>query len=166
MWRDQAPATAAEALAAVRCGLEFLATADAAALTLAEQAACVRGLAACESIHVAATAKMLSAFNAVGGYAADGQLTVRSWLRWQTRCTSAAAAATAKWMRRLQAHPSVAAGLATGGLAPSVAREILDWTDQLPAEHQGGADQVLVDAAASGAELADLSALAEEISRR
>jgi len=33
----QAPATAAEALAAVRSGLEFLATADATALTPAEQ---------------------------------------------------------------------------------------------------------------------------------
>jgi hypothetical protein len=163
---ERVPATAAEALAAVRSGLEFLATADAAALTAAEQADCVRGLAACESVHLAATARMLAAFNAAGGYAADGQITVRSWLRWQTRSTSAAAGATAKWMRRLQAHPDVAAGLAAAAVAPSVAREILDWTDPLPAEHQGGADQVLLDAAGSGAGLADLSALAEEIHRR
>jgi hypothetical protein len=166
MCGGQAPATIAEALAAVRSGLEFLATADAAALTPAEQADCVRGLAACESVHLAATARVLAAFDAAGGYAADGQATVRSWLRWQTGATGAAAGATTKWMRRLRAHPEVAAGLAGGAIAPSVAREILDWTDQLPQEHQGGADRILAGAAASGAGLADLSALAEEIFRR
>jgi len=163
---ERAPATAAEALAAVRSGLEFLATADATTMTLTEQADCLRGLAACESVHIAATARILGAFNSAGGHAADGQITVRSWLRWQTRSTSAAAGAAAKWMRRLQAHPGIAAGLAAAAIAPSVAREILDWTDRLPAEHQGGADQVLIDAARSGAELSDLSALAEEIFRR
>ncbi len=163
---ERAPATAAEALAAVRSGLEFLATVDATTLTLTEQADCLRGLAAGESVHLAATARILGAFNSAGGHAADGQITVRSWLRWQTRSTSAAAGAAVKWMRRLQAHPGIAAGLAAAAIAPSVAREILDWTDRLPAEHQGGADQVLIDAARSGAELSDLSALAEEIFRR
>ncbi len=166
MCGGQAPTTTAEALAAVRSGLEFLATADAAALTPAEQADCIRGLAACESVHLAATARVLAAFDAAGGYAADGQATVRSWLRWQTRATGAAAGATTRWMRRLRTHPDVAAGLADGAIAPSVAREILDWTDQLPDEHQCGADQVLLNAASSGAELTDLSALAEEIFRR
>ena len=160
------PATAAGALAAVRAGLDFLAAADPAALTAAEQADCIRGLAACESVHLAATTRVLAAFNTAGGYAADGQITVRSWLRWQTRATSAAAGATTRWMRRLQAHPGIAAGLAAGQIAPSVAREILDWTDKLPDEHQAGADQVLAGAAAAGAEVADLAALAEEIFRR
>ena len=159
-------ATPAEALAAVRSGLAFLATADATALTVAEQADCLRGLAACESVQLAAAARMLAAFSAGGGHAADGQVSVRSWLRWQTRTTRAAAGAAAKWMRRLQAHPAVAAALAAGAVSPSVAREILDWTDKLPAEYQGGADQVLLDAAESGAGLSDLSALAEEIFRR
>jgi hypothetical protein len=166
MCEERAPATAVDALAAVRSGLEFLATADTAALTVAELADCVRGLAACESVHLAAMARTLGAFSAAGGHAADGQITVRSWLRWQTRSTSAAAGAAAKWMRRLQAHPRIAAGLAAGGIAPSVAREILDWTDKLPDEHQGSADQILLDAAGSGAELSDLSALAEELFRR
>jgi Domain of unknown function (DUF222)/HNH endonuclease len=160
------PASAAGALAAVRAGLEFLATADPAALTSAEQADCLRGLAACESVHLAATTRILGAFTAAGGYAADGQPTARSWLRWQTRATSAAAGATAKWARRLRAHPDVAASLAAGHLAPSVAREILDWTGQLPDEHQAGADQILLHAHRGGAELADLAALAEEITRR
>ena len=163
---QRAPATAADALAAVRSGLDFLATADTAALTTTEQADCIRGLASCESVHLAAMARILGAFNAAGGHAADGQITVRSWLRWQTRSTSAAAGVAAKWMRRLQAHPGIAAGLAAGGIAPAIAREILDWTDKLPDEHQGSADQVLLDAAGSGAGLSDLSALAEEIFRR
>src|SRR5258708_8716614 len=48
------PANAAQALAAVRAGLQFLATADAGGLTGAEQADLLRGLAAAESQHLAA----------------------------------------------------------------------------------------------------------------
>ncbi len=83
--QSRPPATAAEALAAVRAGLEYLASTDAAALTIAEQADCLRGLAAAESARLAASASMLAAFEHSGGYAADGQISGRAWLRWQTR---------------------------------------------------------------------------------
>ena len=73
MCAGRAPATAAEALAAVRSGLEFLAAADAAALTSAEQADCVRGLAACESVHLAATARILAAFMQPAGTPPTGR---------------------------------------------------------------------------------------------
>lgn len=166
MGADRSLATAAEALAAVRSGLEFLASADATALTLAEQADCVRGLARCESVQLAAQARILSAFCAAGGPAADGQGSVRSWLRWQTQTTSAAAGAATRWMRRLQVHPDVAAALARAAVAPPVASQILDWTDRLPGEHRAAADRILAGAAAAGADLDALSALAEEITRR
>ena len=160
------PASAREALAAVQAGLRYLATTAAAELTAAEQADCLRGLAAAESQHLAATAVMVEAFSASCGFADDGHGTARSWLRWQTRITSAAASAATAWARRLAAHPGIAGALAGGALSPSFAREIFDWSDRLPDEHRADADQILLEAAASGAELADLAGLAEEIHRR
>ncbi len=160
------PASPAGALAAVRAGLRYLATVTAADLTAAEQADCLRGLAAAESAQLAAAASMLAAFEHSGGYAADGQISGRAWLRWQTRISHAAAGQAAAWTRRLAAHPAVHAALAAGTLSPSYARQVCDWTGQLPGEHQAAADQILLDAAAGGADTADLAGLAEEIRRR
>ncbi len=109
---------------------------------------------------------MLAAFEHSGGYAADGQISGRAWLRWQARITHAAAGQAAAWTRRLAAHPAVHAALAAGTISVSYARHICDWTGQLAAGHQGGADQILLDAAAGGAGLPDLAGLAEEIRRR
>src|ERR1700733_2217702 len=126
------PSWVAGGLAAVRAGLHYLATADVRALTGGEQADCLRALAAAESAQVAARARVLGAFEASGGFADDGQMTARSWLRWQTRISHAAAAAASGWQRRLAAHPDVAAAMAEGAIAPSYAREICGWTDRLP----------------------------------
>lgn len=165
---DQGPApdSAAEALAFVRTGLSFLASADPRVLTCAEQAELLRELGSAEAMQVAAISRALAAFDAVGGHELDGQGTARSWLRWQNRITSAAAGAATAWMRRLQAHPAVAAALAAGTVSPSWAREICDWTDKLPGASRHDGDEILLGAAASGAELADLSALAEEMVSR
>jgi Domain of unknown function (DUF222)/HNH endonuclease len=159
------PGSAADAIAAVRAGLAYL-TAAAAGLTAAEQAECLRGLAAAEAQHVAATAAVVSAFDAGAGPAGDGQATARAWLRWQTRVTGAAAGSAVKWSRRLRAHPEVGSALAAGRLSVSWARELCDWSDALPEEHRAGADQVLVGAAGAGAGLDDLRGLAEDIRRR
>ncbi len=162
----QPPATAAQAIAMARAGLGWLAAADATALTSVEQAECLRGLGQAEAMHTAARSRVLAAFSAQEGYADDGHGTTRTWLKWQTRITSAAAGAAVGWARRLGAHPAVAGALAAGTLSPSWARQICDWTDLLPAEHRGDADQILLGAAAAGAALADLGALAEEMRRR
>ena len=59
-----APASAAQAVALVRNGLDWLAAADARELTGAERAEVLRGLAAAESVQLAATSRVLSAFAA------------------------------------------------------------------------------------------------------
>jgi Domain of unknown function (DUF222)/HNH endonuclease len=160
------PASTAEALAAVRAGLEFLAGVDAAALSSAEQAECLRELAAADSARLAAACRVLSAFNTGGGYLDDGQQSTTAWLRWQTRVTPAAAAAAGAWMRRLAKHSRVAAALAAGSVSASFAREICDWTERLPEDDQPGGDAILLGAAVGGASLGDLAALAEEMFRR
>jgi hypothetical protein len=161
-----APANPREAIAALHASLTYLTTAKAADLTADEQAECLRELQRAESIHTAASASLLAAFTAQAAYADDGQASPRSWLRWQTRITAGAAAGAVGWMRRLGTHRSVAAALAAGAISTSWARQICDWTEKLPGDSLDDADDILLSAAAGGAELADLGGLAEEMYRR
>ena len=149
-----------------QAGLAWLAAADAASLPAAVQGDCLAALERAESMHIAARARVLAAFQAGDGCEDDGHGSAKAWLRWQTRVTKAAAAAAMAWMRRLAAHPAVAGALAAGELSGSWARAVCGWTDLLPAECRAGADAILLAAAAGGAELADLAPLAEEIRRR
>jgi Domain of unknown function (DUF222) len=162
----QPPATAAEAMAMTQAGLGWLAEADAASLTTAEQADCLRSLERARSVHTAARSRVLAAFHAQDGYADDGHGSTRTWLRWQTRIGGGAASDAIGWMRRLSDHPAVADALAAAEISESWARHICEWTDKLPPEHRGDADQILLAAAAGGAELSDLANLAGEIRKQ
>src|SRR5215469_13017003 len=159
----QPPATAGEALWAISAGLDYLNAADVASLTTAEQAGCLRALEQATARHTAARSRVLAAFHAQDGCAGDGHRSTRTWLRWQTRISGGAASDAISWMRRLPAHPAVAGALAAGRVSASWARHICEWTDVLPADYRSDADQILLGAAAGGAELRDLSDLAEEI---
>jgi Domain of unknown function (DUF222)/HNH endonuclease len=160
------PATAGEALSAISAGLDFLNAADVASLTTAEQAGCLRALEQASARHTAARSRVLAAFHAQDGSVGDGHGSTRTWLKWQTRISGGAASDAMGWMRRLSGHPVVADALAAARVSESWARQICEWTDALPAEHRDGADQILLAAAAGGAELRDLSDLAEEIRRQ
>ena len=159
-------ASPAAAMAAVTAGLTALAGADMTGLTPAEHADLLRALGRAETQAVAVRSSVLAAFDSACGHELDGAGTARSWLRWQTRVTPAAAAGASGWMRRLRAHPVVAAELAAGAVSPSWARQVSDWTDRLDQADRDAADRVLLAAAAGGAELADLAGLAEEIRAR
>ena len=158
--------SAADALAAVRAGLDWLAAADATDLTGAERSDCLRGLAAAESVHLAATSRILRAFDTAEDYAADGQGGPRAWLAWQARMTRSAAGAAMAWARRLAARPQVGGALAVGQLSPSYARRVCDWLDELPTSVQEAAEEILVAAAVAGMDLAGLFMLVEEIRLR
>ena len=160
------PATAAEAMAMVRTGLGWLATADVASLPTAAQADCLRGLERAESMHTAARSRVLGAFNAQAGYEDDGHGSARTWLKWQTRVTGGAAAGALGWMHRHAAHPAVGDALAAAEISQSWARQICDWTDPLPEDVRGDADVFLLGAAAGGAGLRDLDRLAAEIRKQ
>ncbi len=160
------PSTAAQALACARAGLSFLASVDAAGLTGAERADLLRGLCQAESQHLAARSAVLAGFDRAGNHAGDAQASAKSWLVWQARVTRAAAGAAMAWAQRLQAHPRIAAALAAGRVSPSWARHLADWTDRLPEDARDKGDTILLDAAAGGADLSGLAALAEELRRR
>jgi hypothetical protein len=85
----------------------------------------------------------------------------------RTRITRGAAAAHLAWARRAAAHPQVVAALAAGDVvSESYARTICSWSDRLPGPCQQDADQILVAAAAAGADLRTLAELAAEIYAR
>jgi Domain of unknown function (DUF222)/HNH endonuclease len=160
------PATAAQAAEMARAGLAWLASCPAGSLTSAEQADCLRALEAAETQLTAARTSVLAAFTVQAGYQDDGHGSARTWLKWQTRITGAAASAALGWVRRLAAHPAIRDALAAAELSCSWARLICGWTDTLPAGVRADADQILLVAAAAGAKLADLAGLAEEIRQR
>ena len=160
------PATAADAAAMARAALGWLAAADVASLTTAEQADCLRALERIRSVHTAAQARVLAAFRGQDGYADDGHGSPRTWLKWQTRIADGAASGAIGWMRRLTAHPAIGDALAAADISESFARQICNWTDLLPDNARGDADVILLGAAAGGAGLGDLAGLAEEIRER
>jgi len=160
------PATVGEALSAISAGLSRINSVDAATLTTAEQADCLRALEQATAMHTAARARVLAAFHADGRCEGDGHGSTRTWLKWQTRITGGAAAGAIGWMRRLSAHPGVGDALASAEISESWARQICEWTEKLPGEHRDAADAILLGAAAGGAGLRDLEGLAEEIRSR
>jgi hypothetical protein len=160
-----APATATEAAATARAALAWLAGADAAALTAAERAECLRVLEQAESAHTAARASVLAAFRAADDCRDDGHGSAKTWLAWQTRITDGAATGAMGWMRRLAAHPLIRGALADGQISASWARKICDWTSKLPADTRDDADSILLTAARGGTGLDDLGRLAEELHR-
>jgi hypothetical protein len=159
-------ASLAGALSAVRAGLAYVARSDAASVPADALADCLRELELAESVHTAARAKVMSAFNSQAGFEADACGSVKSWLFWQTRITRGAAAGAMGWMRRLAVHAAVARALAAGEISASWARQVCTWSESLPPDVRDDADAILLDAARRGADLRDLSALAEEMYRR
>jgi Domain of unknown function (DUF222) len=166
MCSEEEQANVTEALTMLDRALDALANADAGSLPTPVQAQALRALERAEARHTAVRAQFLAAFTAQDGYEDDGQGSARMWLRWQTRVTKAAAAGAVGWARRLAVHPVIAAALAEGQISASWARAVCGWSDRLPADVRGDADQILAEAAAGGAELADLAGLAQQMVER
>ncbi len=152
-----------EAMDTARAALGYLAGADAASLPAVTQARLLREFERAQSQHTAGRARVLTAFTAQGGYADDGHGGSHPWLAWQTRVTAQAASGSIGWMRRLGAHPRIAAALASGAITESYARKICGWTDTLPYAYRDSADEFLAEKAAEGLDLDGLSRLAEQI---
>jgi hypothetical protein len=160
------PSSPAQALAMLHTSLGYLSGCDAAGLGTAVQAEALIGLEQAEARHTAARAKILAAFTVDYGFQADGQFGAKSWLRAVTKVTRGAAAGATGWARRLAAHAVIAGALAAAQISASWARQICDWTDELPEDHRADADQILLAAALGGADLHDLGALAQEMAER
>jgi hypothetical protein len=162
-----APASTAEALAMIRAGMGYLAAADPTAMAAAVQAECLQTLEQLDAVETAARARILAAFTAGRGYAADADYSTASWLVHRTRVTKGAARGHLGWARRAAMHPQVVMALAEGTvLSESMARTICGWTNKLPESCRDAADGILVAAARAGACKEDLAGLAAEIYAR
>ena len=159
-------ASVGEAIDMARAALGYLAAADAAQLAAETQAECLRGLERTDAAATAARASFLSAFTVGQGYSADADYSARAWLMHRTGITRGAAASHTAWARRAGTHPVVVAALAAGELSESYGRTICQWTDRLPEQYRQESDELLVEAAAAGLGLADLSALFAEMYER
>ena len=159
-------ASASEAMVIVHAALGYLATADATAMTAAERARCLRELEQADSVATAVRTSVLGAFAAGQDYTDDGDYSPCSWLIHRTQVTKGTAVDHTGWMKRGAGHPLVLAALAARTVSKSYAREICWWTDKLPEKSRQAADEILLGAAASGLELADLAGLAAEMHER
>jgi Domain of unknown function (DUF222) len=159
-------ASVGEALEMVRAGLGYLAAADAAQLSAATQAECLRGLEQAGAVATAARASMLAGFTAGQGYADDAAYSARAWLIYQTRITPGAAVGHTAWAKRVATHPRVVAALTAGLVSESVGRQVCLWTDKLPEDRRDTSDEFLLDAAAGGLGLEELAAMAAQLYER
>src|SRR5215472_2583595 len=160
------PSTVAEALGMLHRALDHLHSADAGSLPASVQAEALRALERAGAKHTAARSRVLAAFAGQAAYEDDGQGSARAWLKWQTQVTTGAAAGAVGWVRRLDAHPVIAAALAAADLSESWARQVCTWTDRLPPARQDEADEILAAAARGGVDLAGLAGLAQEMYER
>jgi hypothetical protein len=157
---DRVPGSAAEALAMADAALDYLNSPAADAL---EGSGCGDVLIALGEIRSKATAAhvgFLRRFDAADAHDADGYGTSSAWLAAKAKMSRKGAKAAVKQMRLFRARPHLAGALASGVISESWAVEIMRWTKDLPADLREATDEVLVEAAAAGASLDDLAAIA------
>ena len=151
--------SASRAAAAASAALDYLN----AAVTGLDGAACGDLLVALGEIQAkvtAAHAGLLRRFDAAGAHDADGYGSSSSWLAARAGMSKQGARAAVRQMRQLAARPLLGSALAAGDVTDSLAAAIADWTRKLPAPMRDETDRILLQAAAAGASLDDLAAIA------
>jgi hypothetical protein len=157
---EQGPASVAEALRVVQAAMDYVNDPGAATLESAALGSTLEALGAISATFAAARSAILARFDAERGHDADGYGSSRAWLAAKGRLTGAAAGAQVRLMRQLNAHPVLGRALARHAISESWASQLAEWTRKLPEDWRHEVDQILVDAAAAGAELLDLGVIA------
>jgi len=153
-------ASAPEALAIAGAALDYLNSAAVAGLG---GAACGEALITLSEIQAkltAAHAAFLRRFDAADAHDADGYGSSSAWLYARVGMPKKAARTAVRQMRQLGQRPLLGAALAAGDITDSLAFTIADWTRKLPAEMRAETDRIMLEAAASGASIDDLAAIA------
>jgi len=167
---DGAPGSAGEALAVIGTALDFLNGPAGDAVDAAGLGGVLEALAGIDARHAAVRMRFLTRFDANDCHDSDGYQSTASWLAGKTKTTLRQARGEMKQARRMtQAHPALGEAMAAGWLSQAWAASIAGWTGKLPEEARGKADEILLEAAAGGADLDDLKLLAitiEEAWRR
>src|SRR6185437_3184326 len=156
-------ASPADAAGMLGASLDHLAGTDWASLGTAAHGEMLAQLQRAQAKLNAVSAAVLTAFTAQSGYEPDGHRSARAWLVGRNGMSRAAASGAVGWHKRLARHARIAAVMAAGDITESCAKEIAGWTDRLPDGKRDEADEILLDAAAGGLSLEDLSVLARTI---
>jgi hypothetical protein len=155
-------ASVADALRVGRALGAYLNSPAAAGLDGPARGEALEALGAITSLFGAATNGILRRFDAADDHDADGYATAAAWLAARTHLGRKEAKAAVRQMRLLGRHPHLDAATAAGAVTVSWAKEIAGWTGRIDhQELQQEADQILIDAAAAGADLDDLKLIAQ-----
>ena len=154
------PGSVTEALRMAHASMDYLNSPAAADLPAAACGEALTALGEIQAKFTAARVALLRRFDALDGHDADGYATSSAWLAAMAKTSGSAAKAAVRQMRQLGGRRQLADALARGEISESWAAEIIDWTKELPAELRGPTDKILVEAAAAGAWLDDLKAIA------
>ena len=120
-----------------------------------------------DAVEAAVRGRLLEVFDAQDVHVCDGQRTARTWLVHVTRVTRGQAAEHKAVQRVAREHPALRAALAEGHvLTKFEALQLAKWTRAIPAEYRAEAEEILVTAARSGADLRALAAMCAEIRYR
>jgi hypothetical protein len=158
--RDLDSLTASDALRLLGAALDCLGGAGGAMLQAAALGDVLAELSALSGRFAAVRAQVLARFDASRGYRADGYGSSAAWLAARGRETRRAAGAEVRRMRQHKKHPVIAAAQARGDISDSWAAQLPEWTRKLPPDWRADVDQILVNAATSGANLEDLAVIA------
>jgi hypothetical protein len=160
------PASGAEAVEKLQALVGYLADLDAASLPAGALGQLLQGMEQADAVAAVAWARLLAAFDAKDGHLADGQRSLGAWLVHMARVTRGQAAQY-KAMRSLpRDHEPLLAGLRTRAVSKSVALQLAKWTQVIPAEFRGQAEEILVAASRAGAGLRALAQICAEIRSR
>src|SRR3984957_4991656 len=155
-------ASVADALRIGRDLGAYLNSAAADGLDGPARAEALEQLGAIASLLGAASNGLMRRFDAADDHDGDGYATTAAWLAAKTRLGRKDAKAAVRQMRLLARPPLLDAATSTGAITISWAREIAAWTGRIDHDDlQSAADQILVEAAAAGADLDDLKLLAQ-----
>jgi hypothetical protein len=160
------PSSAAEALEMLQTGAGYLADLDPAELPAEALATCVVELEWADAVITVARAQLLDAYDTKDGHLAEGQRTLGAWLVNVLHVTRGQAARYKAMMSLPRQHRPLLVGLRTRAVNKSLALELARWTQDIPAEFRGQAEDILVAAARAGAGLRSLAEICAEIRSR
>jgi hypothetical protein len=153
-----------EAIGVMKAAARYLADADYPGLPAQVIADVLAGMEHVDAAQAAIRGKAGDAFIDAKAHQEFGHKSLTAWYRNQTRVTDPVAKAHAAWARRLDQHPVIAAALREMAvISESWARTVTGWTSQFPDEVIPRADEIMVQAAADGVDLAGLARIAAEL---
>ena len=154
------PGTVADALRLAEMALDFLNSPAAAELPGSACGDTLTVLGDLRGRLAAAHASFLRRFDAANAHDGDGYGSSSAWLAAKGRMTKRDALAAVRQMRQFSQRPALHDAIAAGDMSLSWAEAVARWTRKLPGEMRAGTDKIIVEAAAAGASLGDLTDIA------